>query len=225
MLKKKLVLASFLVLSLGLTACNEGEVNDPPPVEDDQTNNEVENDNQTYYDEDIKEEENNDLDEDKDIDDNENIEEDLSGAKDLGSYGNISITVAEAYNIFIEEKPNSDLEKIELDYDNDVYYYKIEGHDGDKRHEMKVDAHTGEITKLESKNKDRNEILDAKYLEKIDELVRKSIEDSGEGFISMEWDLDEDDGIAELEVEIERQGGEIEYTYNLETGELLEKDI
>ena len=215
MFKKKLMVASFLVLSLGITACNEGEVNDPLPVEDDQTNNEVENDNQTYDDEDIKDEDNN----------NDNIEEDLSGAKDLGSYGNISITVEEAYNIFIEEKPNSDLEKVELDYDNDVYYYKIEGHDGDKRHEMKVDAHTGEVTKLESKNKDRNEILDSKYLEKIDELVRKSIEDSGEGFISMEWDLDEDDGIAELEVEIERQGGEIEYTYNLETGELLEKDI
>lgn len=224
MFKKKLIVASFLVLSLGLTACNDGEINNPPPAEENQNNDKVQ-DNKVDDNQDIKDKgtQNDEIDNEVDQDD-EIIEEDLSGAENLGSYGNISITVKEAYNIFITEKPNTDLQKVELDYDNDVYYYKIEGHDGDKYHEMKIDAHTGEITKLESENDDKEETLDVKYLEKIDELVRKSIDDSGEGFISMEWDLDEDNGVAELEVEIEREGGEVEYTYNLETGELLEKD-
>lgn len=221
MFKKKLIVTSFLVLSLGLTACDNSEVEETPQVEDNQNNNENQDSNDINNNEEIDDNEVNDNEVNND---DEIIEEDLSQGENLGSYGNISITVEEAYNIFIAEKPDSDLEKIELDYDNDLYYYKIEGHDGNNRHEMKVDAHSGEVTKLESKNKDRNEILDVKYLEKIDDLVRRSIDDAGEGFKYMEWDLDEDDGIAELEVEIETENGETEYTYNLDTGELLEKD-
>ncbi len=203
MLKKKwMLLASSLVVALGLTACSGEDVKDSSPAKD---NDQIEQDNQDH--------------------DNDKIEDKGSSAnKDLSNYNDIELTVNDAYNKFIEENLDVNLEKIELDYDDNTYFYKIEGHDGDLYHEMKINAITGDITKDEEKDKDKEDILDLKYLNKIDEFVQKSLNDSGEGFISMEWDLDIKDGIPELEVEIEREDGELEYTYNLDTGELLEKD-
>lgn len=209
MLNKKLIVTSYLVLALSLTACNSDknveEKPVAPPIED---NSNVDNDTTTI----------------KDTTDT-NISR-PSSKDNLVKYEEIKLTATEAYNIFLEKKPGAKVEKVELDYDNNVYYYKIEGSDSKDYYEMKIDAVTGDIAKDEKDTKsDEDAEVSLDYVKKVDEYLKKAIEDSGEGFISLEWDLEVENGRPELEIEIDRETNEIEYTYDLETGELLEKDL
>lgn len=60
----------------------------------------------------------------------------------------------------------------------------------------------------------------------IDDLVNKSIAQAGQDYLLKDYSLYFDDGISKFDVELENsQGKEAEFTYNLESGELLEKDL
>lgn len=140
-------------------------------------------------------------------------------------YKDIKITASEAYNIFLNAKADSKVEKIALEYDNNAYYYKVEGYDNTNEYELKIDAITGQIIKEEQElNDKRNTEIRLSDLEKIDKLIDKSIEDYKDEFISVEWELSVKNNKLILEVDIEGNNGDIEYTYDLETGNLLKKD-
>ena len=196
MLNKKWFVTSYLVLAMGLTACgSDKNVEEKPAVPP--------------------------------VEETTDTNSPAKPNKDnLGKYNEIKLTATEAYNTFLEKKPGSKVEKIELDYDNNVYYYKVEGSDDKNYHEIKIDAVTGEIVKDKKENKDDQDAeISLDYVKKVDEFVKKALDDSGEGFISMEWDLEMENGRPELEIEIDRENGEVEYTYDLETGKLLDKDL
>lgn len=216
MLNKKWIITSYLVLAIGLTACsNDTTVDEKAPIED---NTGVDNQTKESKDTKIKTEE-------------ETVKPDDEAPKttkegNKGKYNEIKLSATEAYNTFLDKKIDSKVEKVELDYDANLYYYKIEGSDDANYYEMKIDAVTGEIVKEEKDNKDDVDAeISLDYVKKVDEFVQKSLDEDGANIISLEWDLEMENGRPELEIEIKREDGEIEYTYDVETGELLEKDL
>lgn len=226
MLKKKWIVTSYLVLAIGLTACSNDTTNvdEKPPVEEsNDVNQETTQPIEPTESTDTKE---------PDIKTEQRTDEEVTETpattqeSDKGKYDEIKLTATEAYDTFLQKKQGSKVEKVELDYDNNVYYYKIEGSDEASYYEMKIDAITGEIAKEEKDNKDDVDAeVSLDYVKKVDEFVKKSLDDAGGTLTSLEWDLEMENGRPELEIEIQRAEGEIEYTYDMETGELLEKDL
>lgn len=211
MLKKKWMVTSFLVLALGLTACTEGDglndqsADDNPPIEDnnvDETDDNNENvDNNTNY------------------EDDQEVDPGFSG-----KYGEIMI-VNDAYDIFTGKNAEAKLEQIELDYDDGVYLYEIKGFDEDMVYKMKINAITGELVKYKEESEKREkQYLSEEYLNTVEEYLNKAIQGAGDDIEYLEWDLEIENGRPEIEIEVERTSGQVEYTYDLESGKLLEKD-
>lgn len=203
MLNKKWIVTSFLVLSLGLSAC--GDNGDKIPVED---NNKVENENKT-----------------------EDIVAPSSSTSpkdgDLERYKEIKLTAGDAYNTFLEKKVNSKIDEIGLKYNHNRYSYKVEGYDDVNEYELEIDSLNGEILRADQDNNDdnnNNTEITLQDVGKIDSIISKVLEENKVGFISIEWELNFDDNILKLQIEVDNGKDDIEYTYNVETGELLEKD-
>lgn len=148
-------------------------------------------------------------------------------AKDenMNKYYNVKISANEAYDIFINNKLSSTVTEISLNYDDANYYYEVEGYDDAYEYELKIDAMTGEIIKLEEQSNDkRNPEIKRSNLENIDKIIDGAIEDSGKVFESLEWQLKIVKDKTVLEIEIEKENEDLEYIYELETEKLLEKD-
>ncbi|MDN6195473.1 MAG: PepSY domain-containing protein [Atopostipes suicloacalis] len=204
MLNKKWMLSLFAVSSLALTACAANDTDDDvddttPPVE-----------NQ----EDQK---------DQDAQDDQENQEETTGDQ----YTNLKIQGEEAFDTFMDEYPDAKVSKVQLDKDMNDFVYKVEGFEGNNEYELKINPTDGSIlNKEEETDDDQDEMeISREQVEKVADLVEKSLSDAGEGATLDEWTLDEDDGLVKLEVEIDIDGSDdIEHTYDIETGELLEKD-
>jgi uncharacterized membrane protein YkoI len=149
----------------------------------------------------------------------EPILEDDDEDDDVVSYGEIVITPIEAFDIYREEYSNRLVKKIELDKYFDSYVYKVEGYDEVDEIEIKIDPVNGDIidtdTELDIDLEDQGEITIAN-VEKIQELLDKSLLDAGAGTMVDEWTLEWDDGILQLEIDIDLpETGDIDYTYNI----------
>ncbi len=102
--------------------------------------------------------------------------------------------------------------------------------DAAKEYEIRIHPGNGEVTKVgEEKDliddDDKEDLITKEHVEKIQALVDKSLIGAGEDVKLKEWTLDVDDGIAVLEVEVDvKDSNDIEYKYNVETGNLLEKN-
>lgn len=194
MFRKTWFLSLVLILAFSLTACD----NTPAEVEEEKDQTEV----------------------------NETVEEETTASV---GYEDIKISPLEAYEIYMEKYPDAKITQIQLDKDFGSYVYKVEGLDTDTEYELILNPVNGEITKENSEKEydndyDEGEITKA-HLEKIDELVNSALKDAGEGAVIEEWTLESDDGRVILEIEIDKKGiDDVEYKYDVETGELVEKD-
>lgn len=142
------------------------------------------------------------------------------------SYDDIVITAMEAFNIYRDEYPGALIKELELDTDFGSYIYKVKGYNNEDQIKIKIDPINGDIIDRESKKVSDNKAeITLAHVEKIQGLVDKSLLDAGENSMLDEWGLDWDNGVLELEIEIDLPDSrEIEYTYNIETGDLIEKD-
>lgn len=207
MFKRKLVIASYIVVALGLSACSNGEVNkEETPVEENTNNNDtVDNTNTNTSDVDT-------------------VDKGTSTSNITEDYDEIKISATDAYNTFLEKKPNSNIEKIALDYNNNKYSYKIEGYDDLKEYELEIDALNKEILRLEEDDRDDEKLeLTLADVEKIDSIVNNAISENHD-FLSVEWELSIKNDRKLLEIEFDKKDNDIDYKYDLNTGELLEKD-
>lgn len=202
MKKRLLIILSALVLIFAMVACTAKEPEEAPPTEEDTP--------------DIEEPV--ELPEEPIVDDKD----------DKVSYEEIVLTPIEAFDIYREEYPDRLVTKIELDKYFGSYVYKIEGYKDDEETEVKIEPVNGDIidTDIElDMDLDSQEEITIANVEKIQEFLDKSLLDAGAGTMVDEWTLEWVDGILELEIDIDLpEGGDIDYTYNIETGELIEKD-
>ncbi|MGO1581186.1 MAG: PepSY domain-containing protein [Peptoniphilaceae bacterium] len=140
---------------------------------------------------------------------------------------NVKIKVEEVFSKFKEVHPEANLVSISLDSDNKVYKYELEGNSKDKNFEFEINTKTGEIIKDHSEIDDEDEFLSLDIISKIDEIIEKAYKDAGvNNYFNTAWEVSVDDSIAVMDLEFKDQDmKEIEYKYNILSGELIEKEL
>ncbi|MBP2024815.1 PepSY domain-containing protein [Peptoniphilus stercorisuis] len=144
------------------------------------------------------------------------------------AYEDITIKAEEAARIFKNDKPNVNLKDISLEIEANSYVYKLSGVTETEEYEIEINPVTGDIIKTETE-KDRDLVegfeINDDHLAKIDPIIEKALADAGEEYSFYEWDIEVDDGRIELNVELrDKSGKDIEYKYNVENEELIEKE-
>lgn len=140
---------------------------------------------------------------------------------------NLTLQPEEAFDVYQDKYPNATITQLQLDKDMGSYVYKVDGFEGTSEIEMKIDPMDGTILKEDTDMDDDMDDLaiTREHVEKVMALVDQAVADGGEGAKLEEWTLDMDDGIAKLDVELDKQGmDDEERTYNVDTGELIEID-
>lgn len=160
------------------------------------------------------------------------VEDKLKGEKNAdavtaATHENIKVKPEEAVAKFKEVHADAKIESISLDNDdNKGFYYEIQGSNGAEEFEVEIDPITGDVTRDEKeKDTDSDGFIDETLVAKVMELAKKAIEDAGrDKYYNTAWKLSVEDGLNVVEVELHGHDvPELNYSYNAQTGELIEK--
>lgn len=208
-MKKKWLLPLLLVLivSLALAGCAD----DADDMDDTDTG-----------DTDVKEDVDDAADDAKDaIDDTADDAEDA--VRDM-TYEDIKVTPEEAFDKFMELHPDAKVKELEIDKELTEYQYVIEGYDKEKAYEVKlnpVDSNVISDDEEEVDLDDENAEITKDHVAKVDSIIEKAKKEDGSDSELDEWNISVEDGKLVMDVEI----GATEYTYDLDTEELIENDM
>ena len=140
------------------------------------------------------------------------------------TYNDIKFTPEEAFDKFMELHPEAKIESLDLDKGLMDYQYVVEGYDTENEYEVKINPVNGEVISDETEMAeldDENGEITKEHLAKVDSLIDKAkAEDASDSELD-EWDISVDDGRVVIDIEI----GTIEYSYYMDTEELIEKDM
>lgn len=141
-----------------------------------------------------------------------------------------SISLEDAIKVFTDKYPEANIEDISFDVDNKVAKYEIEAFDDSNEYDMEIAAKDGSIIKdnFEKDNTANKKAIDTSLISKVDDFVAETIKDAGSDYYldSYSMDYEESGAYTQLEVEVKNSNGkDIEYKYNMETGELIKKDL
>ena len=138
----------------------------------------------------------------------------------------IKFSVIDIYDKYLVEFDGVSLYNIELSLKELGYVYELEGSDATDEHEVTYDAISGEKIKYEKDIKDSTKVaLTKDDLLKIENLFNNAHADAGAAYRLDEWTLKVKDGVKLFEIELkDASRHEIEYKYNLDSGELLKKN-
>ncbi|WP_149705868.1 PepSY domain-containing protein [Campylobacter concisus] len=135
------------------------------------------------------------------------------------------ITSKEALNIAEKNFPGSSVKDIEMNVKKGVTFYKIESFKDGVKQEIKIDANSGQIVKVENKNKKHillNEAVDfSKFALSIDEAVAKA-QALEAGWSLDEAELDNKNGAWIYKVELKRDRSERKVIINAQTSEIID---
>lgn len=208
-MKKKWLLPLLLVLivSLALAGCAD----DADDMDDTDTG-----------DTDVKEDVDDAADDAKDaVDDTADDAEDA--VRDM-TYEDIKVTPEEAFDKFMELHPDAKVKELEIDKELTEYQYVIEGYDKEKAYEVKlnpVDSNVISDDEEEVDLDDENAEITKDHVAKVDSIIEKAKKEDGSDSELDEWNISVEDGKVVMDVEI----GATEYTYDLDTEELIENDM
>lgn len=151
----------------------------------------------------------------------EDVEKDI---RDM-NYEDIKLKPEEAFDKFMELHPEAKVSEFNLDKDLMEYEYEIEGYDSENKYEVEIDPETGEVKKndmeeLDLDDDDEKGEITKDHLAKVDSLIDKAKEEDASDSKLDEWNIEYDDGRVVIEIEI----GSSEYSYDMDTEELIEKD-
>ena len=135
-----------------------------------------------------------------------------------------AITSKDALNIAEKNFPGSSVKDIEMDVKNGATFYKIESFRDSVKQEIKIDANSDQIVKVENKNKKYILPIEAvdfsKFALGIDEAVAKA-QALEAGWSLDEVDLDNKNGAWIYKVELKRDRSEKKVIINAQTGEIM----
>ena len=161
---------------------------------------------------------------DKVVDDAKESVDDATEDVRKTTYNDIKFTPEEAFDKFMELHPEAKIESLDLDKGLMDYQYVVEGYDTENEYEVKINPVNGEVISDETEMAeldDENGEITKEHLAKVDSLIDKAkAEDASDSELD-EWDISVDDGRVVIDIEI----GTIEYSYDMDTGELIEKDM
>lgn len=148
--------------------------------------------------------------------------------EEAASYEEMVLTPMEAFDTYEKLYPDYMVTSLEVDKYFGAYIYKVEGYKDNEEIEIKINSVNGDIIDTETDvdaDLDRDPGITLANVEKIQALLDAAVLDAGAGAKVDEWTLEWDDGVLELDIDVNLDGiGDIDYTYNLESGELIEKD-
>lgn len=133
-----------------------------------------------------------------------------------------------AFDGFKKLHADAKVESFQLDIENGKAYYKVDGYDAENEYEVTVDAVTGDIVKdeFEAENTSaKTADLQLEMIEAVDKYMAEALKDAGQGYEAGEYEVEFDDGKYEVSVEVINGNKDITYTYDYETGKLIEKDM
>lgn len=141
-----------------------------------------------------------------------------------------NISLEDALKVFTDKYPDASIEEVSFDVDNKVAKYEIEAFDESNEYEMEISAKDGSIIKDKSEkdNTANKKAIDTSLISKVDDFVAETIKDAGSDYYldSYSMNYEETGAYTQLEVEVVNSNGkDIEYKYNMETGELIKKDL
>ena len=135
-----------------------------------------------------------------------------------------AITSKEALNIAEKNFPGSSVKDIEMNVKKGVTFYKIETFKDGVKQEIKIDANSGQIVKVENKNKKHILPIEAvdfsKFALSIDEAVTKA-QALEAGWSLDEAELDSKNGAWIYKVELKRDRSEKKVIINAQNGEII----
>ncbi|MDU6743862.1 PepSY domain-containing protein [Peptoniphilus harei] len=133
-----------------------------------------------------------------------------------------------AFDGFKKLHADAKVESFQLDIENGKAYYKVNGYDAENEYEVTVDAVTGDIVKdeFEAENTSaKTADLQLEMIEAVDKYMEEALKDAGQGYEAGEYEVEFDNGKYEVSVEVVNGNKDITYTYDYETGKLIEKDM
>ena len=133
-----------------------------------------------------------------------------------------------AFDGFKKLHADAKIESFQLDVENGKAYYKVDGYDAENEYEITVDAVTGDIVKdeFEAENtSNKTADLKLEMVEAVDKYMAEALKDAGQGYEAGEYEVEFDDGKYEVSVEVVNGNKDMTYTYDYETGKLIEKDM
>ena len=133
-----------------------------------------------------------------------------------------------AFDGFKKLHADAKVESFQLDIENGKAYYKVSGYDAENEYEVTVDAVTGDIVKdeFEAENTSaKTADLQLEMIEAVDKYMTEALKDAGQGYEAGEYEVEFDNGKYEVSVEVVNGNKDITYTYDYETGKLIEKDM
>ena len=149
------------------------------------------------------------------------IEEDV---RDM-NYSDIKLKPEEAFDKFVELHPDTKVNQFDLDKELMEYQYVVEGYDAENEYEVKINPVDGTIISDDSQvldmDDEENLEITKDHLAKVDSLIDKAKKEDGSDSELDEWTIDIDDGKVVIDIEI----GLNEYSYDMDTEELIEKDM
>lgn len=127
--------------------------------------------------------------------------------------------VSDAIENFNKEFPNAKIVSVSYDFD-ERYQYKVKGMEQGMEHELELDAKSGQTQVKSEDEDDAIKAIDEKYLEKIDEMINRSLDDFAKtndtkNMIAKEWELEFDDGVLEFHSEVVSGNKSAEYKYDV----------
>lgn len=139
------------------------------------------------------------------------------------NYDDIKITAEQVFDKFIELHPGTKIKKIDLDKELMEYQYVVEGYDDKNEYEVKINPIDGKIISDDSEAIDLDDEkveITKDQLANVNSIIEKAKKEDGSNSELDEWNISVEDGKIIMDVEI----GAIEYSYDMETQKLLEKD-
>lgn len=133
-----------------------------------------------------------------------------------------------AFDGFKKLHADAKVESFQLEVENGKAYYKVNGYDAEKEYEVTVDAVTGDIVKdeFEAENTSaKTADVQLEMIEAVDKYMDEALKDAGQGFEAGEYEVEFEDGKYVVTVEVVNGTKDISYTYDYETGKLIEKDM
>lgn len=220
-MKKKILFASLgLSLVLALTACSGGKNKEESAKNNATAKAQVENKKENSG---IKVSENGKT---ESVDPSE--AKVFADTRDMKDVLVTKVSKEEAFDKFKNAHKNVKIESLGLDLEGNNLFYKIDGYDAEKEYEMTINAETGEIVKDEfeaEKNQGKVADIQREMLSAIEGYIEKALADADQGYLAKEYALEYDDGKYIVEVEVEKDGKDISYKYDLKLGDLIKKDM
>lgn len=160
----------------------------------------------------------------------ESKKEDSSESKDNKADATITVSPEEAVKKFNDKYPGVKIDEFSFGKENMTYCYEINGFDDDSEYEFEIDATDGTILKdnKELDNTADKTAINLYLISEIQPLIDKSLSEAGSEYHldSYSIDFEKTGNFNKLDIELENsKGQDIEFEYNLDTKELIKKDM